>query len=115
MYIDKRFAFSERTDSDKWIDNNLKKIERIVNEADAGIWEFRNMSQVHCYTNLFHWAGASAANKIASYIGNEEIRERALNLRDQETAKDRTTVVEGKSVSVGIRNGGRRSMTNKEK
>src|SRR3546814_238852 len=36
MYIDKRFAFSERTDSDKWIDNNTQKIERIVKEADAG-------------------------------------------------------------------------------
>src|SRR5690606_41868895 len=63
LFRSKRFALSERTDSYNWISNNLRKMERLVNEADAGLWEFRNLSQVHCYTNLFHWAGASAAYK----------------------------------------------------
>lgn len=86
LYVDKRFALSERTDSYNWISNNLRKMERLVNEADAGLWEFRNLSQVHCYTNLFHWAGASAAYKIACFIKNEDLKERALKLQKQASA-----------------------------
>lgn len=86
LYVDKRFAISERTDSAKWLHNTLRKMENIVNEPDAGLWEFRNLSQVHCYTNLFHWAGASAAHKVARFIGNRQLQERALALRANATA-----------------------------
>lgn len=77
LYTDHRFIFKERQDSSKWLDYLLKKIERTIDEKDAGIWEFRNLALTHCYTNLFQWAGANAALKIARTIGHEEYQVRA--------------------------------------
>ncbi len=80
LYTDHRFVFSERSDSVKWIDHVLSKIERTIDEKDAGIWEFRNIANIHCYSNLFQWAGANAALKMAKTIGNEAFQERAAIL-----------------------------------
>jgi len=77
LYTDHRFVFSERSDSVKWIESVLSKIERTIDEKDAGIWEFRNIANVHCYSNLFQWAGAQAALKMAKTIGNEDFEKRA--------------------------------------
>ncbi|RZK39439.1 MAG: glycoside hydrolase family 15 protein [Pedobacter sp.] len=77
LYTDHRFVFSERSDSLKWIDHVLSKIERTIDEKDAGIWEFRNIAHVHCYSNLFQWAGANAALKMARIVGNEDFVKRA--------------------------------------
>lgn len=86
LYTDHRFVFSERSDSVKWIDHVLSKIENTIDEKDAGIWEFRNIANVHCYSNLFQWAGANAALKMAKTIGNKEFEERALILIDKAAA-----------------------------
>lgn len=83
LYTDHRFVYSERKDSDKWIDSLLTKIERTIDEHDAGIWEFRNIALVHCYSNLFQWAGCNAAEKIAKTIGNKALEERAVALRQR--------------------------------
>jgi len=80
LYSDNRFIFSERQDSTKWLDYLLSKIEHTIDEKDAGIWEFRNLANMHCYTNLFQWAGAKAALKMAKIIGNEEFENRATKL-----------------------------------
>jgi GH15 family glucan-1,4-alpha-glucosidase len=72
LYTDHRFVFSERKDSVRWIEFLLAKIEATIDEKDAGIWEFRNMADIHCYSNLFQWAGASAAEKMARTIDNKE-------------------------------------------
>ncbi|TSJ41029.1 glycoside hydrolase family 15 protein [Mucilaginibacter corticis] len=80
LYTDHRFVFSERKDSANWIHSLLNKIERTIDEADAGIWEFRNMANVHCYSNLFQWAGCNAALKIALTIDNKELEDRATAL-----------------------------------
>ncbi|PTQ94099.1 GH15 family glucan-1,4-alpha-glucosidase [Mucilaginibacter yixingensis] len=80
LYTDHRFVFSERKDSDRWIKSVLDKIERTIDERDAGIWEFRNMANVHCYSNLFQWAGCNAALKMALTIGNKELEDRANGL-----------------------------------
>lgn len=77
LYTDNRFINSERKDSSLWLDYLLTKIERTIDEKDAGIWEFRNLANHHCYTNLFQWAGAKAAYKMASKIGNEAYQLRA--------------------------------------
>ncbi len=81
LYIDHRFIFRERTDSIQWIESVLQKIERTINEMDAGIWEFRNIANIHCYSNLFQWAGCAAAAKMARTIDNKELEERALSLQ----------------------------------
>lgn len=86
LYTDHRFVFSERSDSVKWIESVLSKIERTIDEKDAGIWEFRNIANVHCYSNLFQWAGAQAALKMAKTIGNEDFEKRAKVLIDKAAA-----------------------------
>lgn len=87
LYIDRRFIFEERHDSSKWISNILEKIERTIDEPDAGIWEFRHFAQHHCYTNLFQWAGCQAAIKMARHIGDEKLLEMAGRLRDKAAEK----------------------------
>lgn len=86
LYTDHRFIFSERKDSDKWIEFLLKKIEVTIDEKDAGIWEFRNIQNTHCYTNLFQWAGCNAAAKIARTIGNTQLEKKAVSLRKKAAA-----------------------------
>jgi GH15 family glucan-1,4-alpha-glucosidase len=81
LYTDHRFIFSERKDSVRWLDFLLSKIEATIDEKDAGIWEFRNMADVHCYSNLFQWAGASAAEKMARTIDNKDLVKRAVAMK----------------------------------
>jgi len=83
LYTDHRFIFSERKDSARWLEFLLNKIEATIDEKDAGIWEFRNMADVHCYSNLFQWAGASAAEKMARTIDNKELVEKAISLKER--------------------------------
>jgi GH15 family glucan-1,4-alpha-glucosidase len=83
LYTDHRFVFAERKDSAKWIGYILSKIERTIDEKDAGIWEFRNMANIHCYTNLFQWAGANAAEKMARTINNQELIDKAVSLKNR--------------------------------
>jgi GH15 family glucan-1,4-alpha-glucosidase len=83
LYTDHRFIFMERKDSSRWISLILDKIEATIDEKDAGIWEFRNMANIHCYSNLFQWAGCNAANKMAGVIGNDALAARALKLKEK--------------------------------
>ncbi len=80
LYTDRRFIFKERHDSSGWINEILNKIEFTINEPDAGIWEFRNIAQHHCYTNLFQWAGCKAAIKMAEHIGDNKLLTTAKRL-----------------------------------
>jgi GH15 family glucan-1,4-alpha-glucosidase len=86
LYTDHRFIFSERKDSARWIHTVLKKIEKTIDEKDAGIWEFRNFANIHCYTNLFQWAGCNAAEKMAGIIGDEKLQARARKLKEKAIA-----------------------------
>jgi GH15 family glucan-1,4-alpha-glucosidase len=83
LYTDHRFIFSERKDSVRWIESLLGKIERTIDEKDAGIWEFRNTANIHCYSNLFQWAGASAAEKMARTINNQALTDKAVALKNR--------------------------------
>lgn len=87
LYTDRRFIFEERHDSSRWIDNILNKIEATIDEPDAGIWEFRNTTQEHCYTNLFQWAGCRAAIRMAKYIGDARLLKLARALHDRAVEK----------------------------
>lgn len=58
----------------------LKMIEETMEEPDNGLWEFRGLSQLHCYTFLFHWAGSHAARKIAVEVGDQSMEELARHL-----------------------------------
>lgn len=77
LYSDHRFVYKERSDAGGWVDYILRKIESTIDEKDAGIWEFRNFANRHCYSNLFQWAGSSAAYKLGKLIGDQRIMERS--------------------------------------
>ncbi|MFT7203111.1 MAG: GH15 family glucan-1,4-alpha-glucosidase, partial [Algoriphagus sp.] len=82
LYSDQRFTEDERSHSEPMIMNLLEKIEATMNEKDAGLWEFRNLAQEHCYTFLFHWAGSCAAAKIGIRLKNDVMYKKAIELRD---------------------------------
>ncbi len=83
LFTDYRFRYQNIASAKEWTTFILNKITLTIDEKDAGIWEFRNFENRHCYSNLFQWAGASAALKIAKQYGLTEIEEQALRLREQ--------------------------------
>lgn len=87
LYADKRFIESEKSHSKPFIHNLLSKIEATMDEKDAGLWEFRNLQQQHCYTFLFHWAGACSAIKIADRLKDTEMKRKALELKAKAVEK----------------------------
>lgn len=87
LYTDKRFNYEGRLESEKLIYKTLDKIQKTLHEPDAGLWEFRDFAQYHCYTFLFHWAGAAAARNAARYLGNQEMMQLATRLMNEAAAK----------------------------
>ena len=80
LYVDCRFLDPERLAPEKLVYDTLALIEQTMDQPDAGLWEFRNLAQKHCYTYLFHWAGSHAARKVARALGNTEMEARAERL-----------------------------------
>jgi GH15 family glucan-1,4-alpha-glucosidase len=80
LYIDKRLTFASKQFYKPMIDRLLDWIERTMDEPDAGLWEFRTVTQVHTYTLLFHWAGCSAAAKIGQVMTDGALVKRANTL-----------------------------------
>jgi GH15 family glucan-1,4-alpha-glucosidase len=87
LYTDARFSVDEKSDSATWISSLLSKIEMVLDEPDAGLWEFRNQRNYHCYTYLFHWAGCHSAIKIAHNIHDKKLEKWAKNLIKKASAK----------------------------
>ncbi|MDX1629269.1 MAG: glycoside hydrolase family 15 protein, partial [Fulvivirga sp.] len=73
LFTDKRFINSERSNALQLVYDLTQKIDELIDEPDAGLWEFRNLSQYHAYTFLFHWAGAKAAHKIGESFKDTKI------------------------------------------
>ncbi|MBF0101942.1 MAG: glycoside hydrolase family 15 protein [Desulfobacterales bacterium] len=87
IYTDKRLNVEEKYKSKEIIKWLLDHISLTINEPDAGLWEFRNCKQFHCYTYLFHWAGSKAAVKIAELLNDKDLKSMALSLMDQSFQK----------------------------
>ncbi|MEQ9302838.1 MAG: glycoside hydrolase family 15 protein, partial [Marinoscillum sp.] len=105
LYEDKRIIFTERFESSELVTKTLDMIEKTFDETDAGLWEFRNLSQHHCYTYLFHWAGSSAAVKIARVIGDTKMGEKAMKLKERSAKMIQKCYVPGKKAyaqAVGV-------------
>jgi len=86
LFTDYRFRYQNIASAKEWTTFILNKITLTIDEKDAGIWEFRNFENRHCYSNLFQWAGATAALKIAKQYGLKEIEDQALRIREQAAA-----------------------------
>lgn len=80
LFIDRRLTFSKKNAYKHLVDRLLNWIDQTMDEPDAGLWEFRNVKQVHTYTLLFHWAGCKAAMKIGSIMGDTAMAQRASQL-----------------------------------
>ncbi|MEM6262791.1 MAG: glycoside hydrolase family 15 protein [Bacteroidota bacterium] len=80
LFTDRRLCQEEKSYLGPLVLRVLKKIEETMHEPDAGLWEFRNKSQLHCYTFLFHWAGAKAAAKIARHFDDKIMAKQADRL-----------------------------------
>lgn len=80
LFIDKRLSFAKKNAYKPLINRLLNWIEKTFFEPDAGLWEFRNVKQVHTYTLLFHWAGSKAAAKIGVIMNDVDLVNRALKL-----------------------------------
>lgn len=87
LYVDRRFTALEQAHSEQLMYEALGFIERTMEQPDAGLWEFRNLAQYHCYTYLFHWAGANAAQQVAARLGNAGMGEQAGRLARQAREK----------------------------
>lgn len=78
LYTDERLQNGNREHSPIIIHRLLNIIEEVFEMPDAGLWEFRNKQQLHCYTYLFHWAGSHAALKIAIKLNDAGLKQKAL-------------------------------------
>ncbi len=86
LYIDRRFKTFSRNGTAELVKSVLEKIERTINDPDAGLWEFRGMALKHTYTNLFQWAGSAAAAKIAYEFHHPDVARMALTLQKRAAA-----------------------------
>jgi len=80
LFSDKRITVPRRHSYRELVNWLLDWIDRTMDEPDAGLWEFRNIKQVHTYTLLFHWAGSKAATKIGKATIDGEMVKRATVL-----------------------------------
>ncbi|SNC61357.1 Glucoamylase (glucan-1,4-alpha-glucosidase), GH15 family [Hymenobacter gelipurpurascens] len=83
LYVDCRFLDPAHTNPEKLVYEALHLIEATMDQPDAGLWEFRNLAQYHCYTYLFHWAGSHAARQVAHSLGNTEMEALATRLMEE--------------------------------
>jgi GH15 family glucan-1,4-alpha-glucosidase len=90
LYTDARFMDRHTGSSLDLVRSLLDHIDQTLEEPDAGLWEFRNRSQKHCYTCLFHWAGAHAAARIAGRFGDVQMLEKADRIRRRAAAEVET-------------------------
>ncbi len=86
LYVDKRLTHRTKM-SKELIYKLVGFISKTIDEADAGIWEFRNKSQHHCYTYLFQWVGAKAAYRIASDLNDTTLMNISKELQDKASEK----------------------------
>ncbi len=83
LYTDKRLIFLKKHSYKNIVPWLLKQIQRTLTTPDSGLWEFRNKTQVHTYTLLFHWAGAKAAYKIGKFFNDNELMQHAREIVKQ--------------------------------
>ena len=82
LYTDERIIHLEQVVDKKLIVDLLLTIEKVMDIPDAGTWELRGRQEKHLGTYIFHWAGAKAGYKIASYYQDEELKQLAQRIID---------------------------------
>jgi glucoamylase len=98
LFIDKRLTFTKRNGFKELVNRLLNGIEKTMDEPDAGLWEFRNVTQIHCYTLLFHWAGSNAARKVGQILNDSTLIKQATKLEKQAAERIERCYDPGKKV-----------------
>jgi GH15 family glucan-1,4-alpha-glucosidase len=84
LLVDTRFRETEGLSSAlPMVEELLGQIEKRLEEPDAGLWELRNVTRLHAFTLLCHWAGAKRTVEIADVLGNEQLAGRARRVMDR--------------------------------
>lgn len=73
IFLDYRFLPEEGRPNLSLIKALLHRIEHYMEAEDAGLWEFRGKAQLHTFTILMHWAGATVARGIGERHGDTEL------------------------------------------
>lgn len=73
LFVDARLNYFDRDRTLSIVSWLLKKIQETLEEPDSGLWEFNNITQIHSYTLLFHWAGGHSGYKIAKLLGQKRL------------------------------------------
>jgi GH15 family glucan-1,4-alpha-glucosidase len=81
LLLDQRFRTSEGVEGSRvLVDSLVRQIERRIEEPDAGLWELRGSKQLHTFTLLAHWAGATRAADIATTLQLDGLGQRARSI-----------------------------------
>lgn len=83
LMMDERFVGESRASGGgQVVATLLEQIEKRMAEPDAGLWELRGHQQLHSFTLLTHWAGASRAMEIGSVLQEPALVAKGRLLRD---------------------------------
>ncbi len=80
LYTDSRVKKSGSRPPIKLIHHLVDQIDKVFDQPDSGIWEYRGKFQRHACSYLFHWAGALAAKKVAIHYKDKELELKATKL-----------------------------------
>ncbi len=97
LLLDIRFFASggRRDHTIRLVHRLLRRIDEVMEEPDAGLWEYRGRERVHTFTLLLHWTGARVAERIGEAIGDPSLTVHATELRRRaETLLESAFVVE---------------------
>jgi len=87
LFINKRLNYYDRERTLSMVKWLISRIEKTIDEKDAGIWEFGTIRQQHTYTYLFHWAGSKAAMEIAELLGDDSLKISSFLVTEKATVK----------------------------
>jgi GH15 family glucan-1,4-alpha-glucosidase len=83
LFIDKRLDYDSNKRQHILVHHLLDCIEEVIDQPDAGIWEFRGTLQFNSYTYLCHWVGCKTAYKIANALNDERLASQAQRLTNK--------------------------------
>jgi GH15 family glucan-1,4-alpha-glucosidase len=87
LLLDVRFRSGGGVEGARTLVHGLvSQIEQRLEEPDAGLWELRGQKQLHTFTLLTHWAGATRAFEIATVLGLPALRDRSAAIAERAAA-----------------------------
>lgn len=93
FFLDFRFESHITDNARALLRRLLRRIDEVMTQPDAGIWEIRDDNRVHTFSLLFHWVGSTIAARIGEALRDDELRTTALSVaRAAETLIEQTWV-----------------------